>query len=177
MSEAVTPDSDHGRTNRSRKMLAVAALVVAAATFGLLAVGDIGENLVYYYSPTELMAKRDQALGASVRLGGLVAAESIDQGSTVALADGQARQGDQLSLRFSVTDGETVVPVVASAVPPAMFREGIGVVVEGELREDGVFETRRLMVKHDNEYKAPEDGEEKSMKRLLETMQFDTQDT
>ncbi len=173
MSDPTTvPTSSH----RSRKALAVVALLIAGGAFGFLALGDIGENLVYYYSPSELMEKREQAQGASVRLGGLVATSSVEQQNSAA-TDGQASQGDQLFLRFAVTDGTTTVPVEARAVPPAMFREGIGVVVEGELRADGVFETSRLMVKHDNEYRAPDEGEEKSMQRLLETMQFNTSDT
>ena len=155
-------------SHRSRKALAIAALVVAAGAFGFLALGDIGENLVYYYSPSELMANQTKATGASIRLGGLVADNSV--------VENQA-DGNQHFLTFSVTDGEITIPVEARAVPPAMFREGIGVVVEGTLRKDGVFETRRLMVKHDNEYRAPEEGEEKSMDRLLETMQFDPSDT
>lgn len=152
-------------SHRSRKALAIAALVIAAGAFGFLALGDIGENLVYYYSPSELIENRDQAIGASVRLGGLVAEHSVVE---------NREDGNDHSLRFSVTDGDTVIPVEASAVPPAMFREGIGVVVEGTLRADGIFETTRLMVKHDNEYRAPGEGEEKSLDRLLETMQFDS---
>jgi cytochrome c-type biogenesis protein CcmE len=53
-----------------------------------------------------------------------------------------------------------------------MFREGIGVVVEGTLDADGQFETQRLMVKHDNEYQAPAEGEPVDMQDLMETMQF-----
>jgi len=160
--------TDARSSHRSRKALAIAALVVAAGAFGYLALGNIGENLVYYYSPTELVANKDKAEGASIRLGGLVADGSLVQ---------NAAENQGLILQFSVTDGDTTVPVEARAVPPAMFREGVGVVVEGTLRADGVFETRRLMVKHDNEYRAPEDGEAKSMEQLMKTMQFDTSDT
>jgi cytochrome c-type biogenesis protein CcmE len=59
---------------------------------------------------------------------------------------------------FAVTDGTQQVPVECSGNPPQMFREGIGVVIEGKL-ESGVFQTDRVMVKHSNEYRAPEDGE------------------
>ena len=103
-------------------------------------------------------AAGDKAVGATIRLGGLVEPGSIVRAST------------GLDLRFTVTDGDATVPVHASAVPPAMFREGIGVVVEGTLRKDGVFESRRLMVKHDNEYRAPGDGEERNIRELMRSL-------
>ena len=76
-------------------------------------------------------------------------------------------------MQVAVTDGEASVPVVAETVPPAMFREGIGVVVEGTMVRDGHFQTQRLMVKHDNQYRAPEDFEPEDMKDLMKSMQFE----
>ena len=146
--------------NRRRLFIVVAALVAAGA-LGYLAFGGIGENLVYYWSPSELEEAGSDAIGASIRLGGLVAPGSVVRGS------------DGLTLNFAVTDGETEVPVYASAVPPAMFREGIGVVVEGTMRDDGTFVTRRLMVKHDNEYQAPAEGDEPDMEKMMKSMQFE----
>ena len=144
-----------------RRLFILAAVVVAVATLAYLASGGIGENLVYYWSPSELQEAGDEAIGASIRLGGLVAPGSVE------------RAADGLTLSFEVSDGKAQVPVYASSVPPAMFREGIGVVVEGTMRDDGIFETRRLMVKHDNEYKAPEDVQNPDMEKMMETMQFE----
>lgn len=158
------PSESTSSDRRSRRMVALLALGLAVAAFAYLAMGDLGDNLVYYYSPSEILAQ-DNVVGAAVRLGGLVAADSVVTGD------------DGLELEFMVTDGDATVPVVARTVPPAMFREGIGVVLEGSLRTDGVFETSRLMVKHDNEYRAPEEGKTKSMEDLLKTMQFDTSNT
>ena len=146
---------------KRRRLFIIAAVLVAIATLGYLASGGIGENLVYYWSPSELEAAGNEAIGASIRLGGLVAPGSVD------------RAEDGLTLKFAVTDGEAQVPVYASSVPPAMFREGIGVVVEGTMREDGVFETRRLMVKHDNQYRAPEEGQQLDMEKMMDSMQFE----
>ena len=117
-----------------------------------LALGGVGENLVYYWSPTELVAAGDKAKGATIRLGGLVEAGSL--------------QPDGTTLHFKVTDGKTEVPVTTSAVPPQMFREGIGVVVEGTVDQAGNFQSRRMMIKHDNEYRAPENGEKPSVATL-----------
>ncbi|MGH9379020.1 MAG: cytochrome c maturation protein CcmE [Thermoanaerobaculia bacterium] len=144
---------------RRRRLLVVGALVVAGGVLAFLAFGGIGENLVYYWTPSELLAAGDKGRGASVRLGGQVVAGSI------------AHDPDGGTLRFAVTDGEATVPIVARAVPPAMFREGIGVVVEGRLGTGGAFETSRLMVKHDNEYRAPGEGEEPDMERLVGTLE------
>lgn len=153
------------RHTSRRRWILIGALTAALAVFGFLAFGDLGENLIYYWSPSELIAAAERAQGANVRLGGLV-----EKGSVVYSPDG-------LTIDFSVTDGESSVPVRTAAVPPAMFREEIGVVLEGTLSSGGVFETDRLMVKHDNEYKAPETADERSMKELVETMQFDRTDT
>ncbi|MFQ5526288.1 MAG: cytochrome c maturation protein CcmE [Thermoanaerobaculia bacterium] len=148
-----------------RKALFAVAIAAIAAILIFLAVGGIGENLVYYWSPSELTAAGDEAYGATVRLGGLVVPGSVVRGD------------DGLQLDFAVTDGAAQVPVRARAVPPAMFREGIGVLVEGHLGTDGVFETDRLMVKHDNQYQPPHELDERTMEELAKSMQFEDDDT
>ncbi len=152
-------------TSTRRKAIFAVAIAAIAAILVFLAVGGIGENLVYYWSPTELAAAGEEARGATVRLGGVVVPGSVVRGD------------DGLQLDFAVTDGTEQVAVRARAVPPAMFREGIGVLVEGHLGADGVFETERLMVKHDNQYQPPHELDERSMKELAESMQFEDDDT
>jgi cytochrome c-type biogenesis protein CcmE len=149
------------RERKRRRLLAVVTLLIAGGVLAYLAFGGIGENLVYYWSPTELREAGPRAFGATVRLGGLVEEGSVE------------RQPDGLTMRFAVTDGKESVPVIAETVPPAMFREGIGVVVEGTMVRAGHFETTRLMVKHDNEYRAPEDYNDKEMKELMKSLQFE----
>ncbi len=147
---------------RTRRLLLLAAGGAVAVALSVLAFGDVGDNLVYYWTPTELRAAGDEAIGASIRLGGLVEKGSVN------------RSEDGLTLEFTVTDGQSEVDVRTTAVPPAMFREGIGVVLEGTMREDGQFATARLMVKHDNEYQTPDVEDRRSMEELIESMQFDT---
>jgi len=118
----------------------VVAVLVAAGAFAFIAAGKIGNNLVYYWSPSDLLHAGDKAYGASIRLGGLV-----KQGSLVKSPD----------VQFEVTDLKQSVRVRVHGVPPQMFREGIGVVVEGTMSRDGYFEGNRLMVSHNNEYRAP----------------------
>jgi cytochrome c-type biogenesis protein CcmE len=124
----------------------VGAVVVLLA-FGYLIWGGIGGNLVYFLTPKELLARGNKAVGASVRLGGMV------QGGTVNW------NADTRELRFNVIDEDSAsVPVISVGVPPQMFTEGQGVVVEGFYTQDGVFKSQKVMVKHNNEYRAPEPG-------------------
>jgi cytochrome c-type biogenesis protein CcmE len=137
----VNPASMRART----KWFAVIALVVAGAAFVAISAGGIGENLVYYWGPKELRAAGAKAVGATIRLGGQVAVGSIKLGEGVS------------NLEFDVTDGTAKVHVVSTGVPPQLFRDRIGVVVEGTMTGAGTFEGHRLMVSHDNKYRAPGD--------------------
>src|SRR5207253_10955527 len=123
----------------------------AAAAFLFIAIGGIGENLVYYWGPKELRAAGSKATGATIRLGGQVAVGSVKRGDGVS------------NLEFDVTDGTALVHVVSRGVPPQLFRDRIGVVVEGTMTSAGVFESQRLMVSHDNKYRAPQDKDRKSV--------------
>lgn len=129
-----------------RRGFLVAVLLIAGGALGFLAYGGIGDNLVYYWEPTQVREAGDDAIGAQIRLGGLVKEGSL--------------QWDEASqeLHLVVTDGHNDLPVHATGAPPQMLREGIGVVVEGTMTKSGTFETDKLMVKHSNEYRAPQDG-------------------
>jgi cytochrome c-type biogenesis protein CcmE len=72
-------------------------------------------------------------------------------------------------LEFDVVDAKERVHVVSNGVPPQMFREGIGVVVEGTMTDSGFFKSDRLMVSHNNEYRAPKDAKNADMKKLIES--------
>jgi cytochrome c-type biogenesis protein CcmE len=130
---------------RRTRWFAVGAIAVALSAFLFIAVSGIGENLVYYWGPKELRAAGSKATGATIRLGGQVAVGSVKRG------DGAS------NLEFDVTDGTATVHVVSRGVPPQLFRDRIGVVVEGTLAKSGNFESHRLMVSHDNKYRAPSD--------------------
>ena len=132
----------------SRRLFAVGALVVAGSALAFVSMGDLDENLVYYWSPTELR-EAPNAQGATVRLGGMVVPGSMDW------------DRESAHVSFQVTDGAHTVDVNVDGNPPQMFREGIGVVVEGTLAANGTFESNRVMVKHGNEYEAGE-GEDHS---------------
>ena len=137
-----------------RRVALVLGVCALAGALLFYVVGGIGNNLVYYLGPTEVLAKGPSAQGASIRLGGLV-----EKGSIV--------KGAGSNLTFRVTDGTKSLPVRCASVPPQMFREGIGVVIEGTLAGDGVFESHRLMVSHGNEYRAPNDPASLKLKKLM----------
>jgi len=127
---------------RRERVYAAGALALGLGAVSVFAWGGLGKNLVYSWGPAELRAAGAAAQGATVRLGGLVAKGSLVPGPS----------GEGAS--FDVTDGEHTVRVVSHGHPPQMLREDIAVVVEGTLRADGVFDGRRLMISHSNEYRA-----------------------
>ena len=122
----------------AKRTLVGAAVVLGA--LGYLVSGGIGENLVYFVTPTELLGREDPAIGQPLRLSGAVAPGSVDWNAEV------------LSLSFRLEDSEHSVPVRSEGAPPHMFQDGIQVIVEGHLDASGVFRANSLMVKHSNEY-------------------------
>ncbi|HEY7686012.1 MAG TPA: cytochrome c maturation protein CcmE [Gemmatimonadales bacterium] len=121
--------------------------VVILGVFAYLAWGAVGSNVVYFLTPGELLARTPEARGVAVRLGGMV-----EQGSV--RWDAERRE-----LRFRLQDGTHAVEVLSVGAPPQMFAEGMGAVVEGVFT-DGVFRSHNVMVKHSNEYRAPQAGEQ-----------------
>jgi cytochrome c-type biogenesis protein CcmE len=133
------PMPAHGR--RWGVLLGVAIVI---AVIAYIAFSSVGNALVYYVTPTELLARGGSAVGQTVRLGGLVKVGSVQASAT--------------HIRFVLTDGTHDLPVESSALPTRSFREGIGAVVEGELGADGVFHANQVIVKHDENYVAPTAG-------------------
>ena len=123
-------------------ILAGAAIVVGVIAY--LAFSSVGNALVYYLTPTELLARGNAEVGRTERLGGLVKVGSLS--------------GEAPNLTFVLTDGTTEIRVHSTAAPTRSFREGIGAVVEGQLGADGVFEASQVIVKHDENYVAPTGG-------------------
>jgi cytochrome c-type biogenesis protein CcmE len=129
-------------------IVAIGALVLSG--FGYLIYGGIGNNLVYFLTPDELIQRGESVYDAPVRLGGMVVPGTVEW------------DADAIDLRFAMVaeeDAREQVRVHSTKAPPQMFREGMGVVVEGRMRANGVFEASNLMVMHSNEYRAPEHGE------------------
>lgn len=129
--------------------LGLAALGVAAA----LVLSAFEENLVFFFTPTQVAAN-EAPQGRAFRIGGMVQEGSV------------RREG--VEVRFIVTDTAKGIPVVYSGALPDLFREGKGVVAQGALGADGVFRAREVLAKHDENYMPPEAAE--AVKRAHETV-------
>lgn len=125
-----------------RRLVPVALVVIAA--LGVLAASGLGDSLVYYRTPTEVVTDPPGA-DAVVRLGGMVRSGSV--------------RPDGDGVRFVLTDGVSDVEVWHVAEVRGVFAEEQGALVEGSLGADGVFRSQLLMVQHDNEYERA-DGEQ-----------------
>jgi cytochrome c-type biogenesis protein CcmE len=154
----VTEPTTSARMRRNSRWFMLIAFVVAGVAFIVIAAGSMNKNLVYYWTPTDLRAAGDKAYGATIRLGGMVAPGSIKNKAGVS------------GVEFDVKDAGHMVHVKSSGVPPQMFRENIGVVVEGTMVKGGTFECNRLMVSHNNEYRAPKAGHPVDKKELEKLM-------
>ncbi len=124
-----------------RKRMAIALGVVAvvgAAT--ALVLNAFQSNLVFFYTPTQI-ASKEAPNGRTFRLGGLVVAGSVKR--------------DGVNVAFEVTDTAKTVPVQFSGILPDLFKEGKGVVAQGQL-ENGVFQAKEVLAKHDENYMPPE---------------------
>ena len=126
----------------TRKQQRLGLLALGMAALGgatALVLVAFSDNLVFFYSPSDLQAKA-VAPDRRVRIGGLVEMHSL------------ARGPDGRQFSFRVTDGASNLAVVYEGLLPDLFREGQGVVAEGKLRSDGVFAATTVLAKHDENY-------------------------
>jgi cytochrome c-type biogenesis protein CcmE len=130
-------------TPKQRRRLAfAAAIVVAGAGAAALIVTALQDNVLYFYSPSDVAEKHIRP-GVSFRVGGLVETHSVAHGAGA-------------EIRFVVTDGRSTLPVDYRGVLPALFREGQGVVATGALDARGRFAASEILAKHDERYMPPE---------------------
>jgi cytochrome c-type biogenesis protein CcmE len=126
---------------RHKRMAAIALGVVALGVATALVLTAFQKNLVFFFSPTQVAAK-EAPLGRTFRIGGIVEPGSVK------------REG--VEVRFAVTDTAKTIPVLYHGALPDLFREGKMVVAQGQLSDDGVFQAREVLAKHDENYMPPE---------------------
>lgn len=132
---------------RRRKLLMmVVFIVLGMGTATGLALMAFQENLLYFYSPTQV-ADGEAPLERNFRIGGMVR-----EGSVV-------RDPDSLEVRFTLTDTMNDMTVTYDGILPDLFREGQGIVANGRLGEDGRFIAAEVLAKHDENYMPPEVAE------------------
>ena len=125
-------------TRKQRRFAVIAgSLAVLAAALGLMLYA-LNDSIVFFHSPTELAEKSIQP-GTRLRVGGLV-------------APGTLVKGENLAVRFEVTDGNKAIAVAYTGVLPDLFREGQGVIAEGVIESPGLFKADGVLAKHDEKY-------------------------
>jgi cytochrome c-type biogenesis protein CcmE len=124
-------------------MAAIGIGVVALGVIAALVLGAFRENLVFFFTPTEVVANKAPQ-GRTFRIGGMVEKGSVK------------RQADGVTVQFTVTDTAKSIPVTFRGALPDLFREGKGVVAQGQLGADGVFRANEVLAKHDENYMPPE---------------------
>ena len=125
-------------TRKQRRLVLIGSGLGVLGLAAALMLFALSDAIVFFNSPTDVIEKRVQA-GTRIRLGGLV-------------KPGTVVRGDELSIRFEVTDGRSALPVVYRGILPDLIREGQGVVAEGALDPAGVFKADTVLAKHDETY-------------------------
>jgi cytochrome c-type biogenesis protein CcmE len=125
-------------TRKQRRLTLIGAGLGVLGLAAALVLYALNDAIVFFNSPTDVLEKH-VAPGARIRLGGLV-------------KPGTLARGDNLSVRFEVTDGNKSVLVTFIGILPDLFREGQGVVTEGALDPSGTFKADSVLAKHDETY-------------------------
>jgi len=119
--------------------LAISAALVVGG-LGYLALGNFGQNLVYFFTPSEVIALTPDYYGKKVRVGGMVVKRSV------------AVVPNSMEMTFELTDGAVTIPVTFTGIPPDLFKEGQGAVVEGYWDASRRFHSDMIMAKHSEDY-------------------------
>ena len=138
----------------------VAGIVVVALALAYMIYAGVTQSAVYFVTPSELKAAPKP--GKAYRLGGMVEKGTVDW------------KPASLALTFSLSDGQTRVPVRHHGTPPDLFGEGRGAVVEGKWTAEGYFQATQILAKHSEEYKAPHDASSAGYQELIKSLRSDT---
>ena len=123
---------------KHQRLVFVLVSVVCICVAVLLVLRAFSDNLVFFFSPSDLQSKKPQATQL-VRVGGLVETGTVKEGN-----DGR--------IDFSITDGNAQLLIHYQGIVPALFREGQGAIAEGYLLPNGEFDAKRILTKHDEKY-------------------------
>jgi cytochrome c-type biogenesis protein CcmE len=128
---------------RHQRIAIIVAGLTALGAASALVLNAFQSNLVFFYSPTQVLAN-EAPRGKVFRVGGMVETGSLK------------RENDGLTVHFRVTDTAKTLPVVYTGILPDLFKEGKGVVAQGRLKADGAFEATEVLAKHDENYMPPD---------------------
>jgi cytochrome c-type biogenesis protein CcmE len=125
-------------TRKQRRLILIGGSLGVLALAAVLVLTALKDSIVFFNSPSDVVEKHIQP-GSRIRLGGLVKAGSL-------------QRGDQLAVRFEVTDGNNAMRVNYQGILPDLFREGQGVIAEGTLEPGGMLKADSVLAKHDEKY-------------------------
>ncbi|NVO14482.1 MAG: cytochrome c maturation protein CcmE [Rhodoplanes sp.] len=125
-------------TRKQRRFALIAGGVAVLAVATALVLNALNDSIVFFNSPTDVVEKKVQP-GTRLRIGGLV-------------APGSVVRGENLAVRFQVTDGNNTIAVGYKGILPDLFREGQGVIAEGVLDPGGSVKADSVLAKHDEKY-------------------------
>ena len=128
---------------RKKRMMLIGLMLAGVAIAAGFALQAFNENLMFFYTPSEVVAGEAPA-GRMIRVGGLVTEGSVQ------------RQSDGLTVQFDVTDNNKTITVQYTGILPDLFREGQGIVAHGQLQQDRLFVAAEVLAKHDENYMPPE---------------------
>lgn len=128
---------------RHKKLAVITAGVTALGFAAVLVLNAFQSNLVFFFSPTQVVAK-EAPIGKSFRIGGLVEEGSVQ------------REDGGTTVQFAITDTSEAIQVVYTGILPDLFREGKGVVAQGKIGVNGIFQADEVLAKHDENYMPPE---------------------
>ena len=128
---------------RHRRIIFICVSLAALGLAAWLVLGAFRNNLVFFFSPTQI-ASKEAPVNKTFRIGGLVENGTLQ------------RDNDGLTVRFTVTDTANSIPVVYKGILPDLFKEGRGCVAQGRVGGDGIFYADQIMAKHDENYMPPE---------------------
>ncbi|MFW2440350.1 MAG: cytochrome c maturation protein CcmE [Arenicellales bacterium] len=127
---------------RQKRLIFILVGLVILGLAAWLVFNALGSNMSYFYSPTEVIEKKAPE-DHLFRLGGMV-------------VNGSVQRGQELTVRFAVTDTANVVNVEYTGILPDLFEEGQGVIAQGKLNAKGIFVATEVLAKHDENYMPPE---------------------
>mgnify|MGYP002376004806 CR=1 FL=1 len=112
-------------------ILCIVAIIMIAKVFN--------DNIVYFYSPSDLISKKIEPSSKTMRVGGLV-------------VDGSIKKLDDITIEFEISDLDKTLKIQYKGIPPMLFREGQGTVATGVLKENNLFIAKEILAKHDENY-------------------------
>jgi cytochrome c-type biogenesis protein CcmE len=130
-------------TPRKKRILVVCMMIAGISVAALLILTAFEKNLMYFYSPTEII-NGEAPQSRSFRIGGLVVSDTV------------IRNPDDLKVSFVLTDTVNEIKVIYDGILPDLFREGQGIVANGKLKSENVFVADEVLAKHDENYMPPE---------------------